>query len=82
MTKLVDTNSPEFRARAELRRRTWGMTAITNFNDVKAAEYAYWATQPTHVVMTAVAEMAASAHGLKDIHVRRLQRPHRAPEQA
>jgi hypothetical protein len=80
--KPIDTTSQEFRARAELRRRTWSMTAVTNFDDVKAAEYAYWVTQPTHVVMAAVSEMSAAAHGLKDIHVRRLQRPHRAPEQA
>ena len=82
MTQPIDTTSPEFRARAEQRRRTWGATAFAIFDDVKAAEYAYWATQPTHVVMTAVAEMAAAAHGLKDINVRRLQRPHRTPEQA
>jgi hypothetical protein len=82
MANPIDTTSPEFLARAEQRRRTWAMTAVTNFDDVKAAEYAYWATQPAHVVMTAVAEMAAAAHGLKGIHVRRLQRPHRTPEQA
>ena len=77
----IDTTSPEFRARAEHRRRTWGgITVHKTFDDIKAAEYAYWATQPTHVVMTAVAEMSAAAHGLKGIHVRRLHRPQRAPE--
>ena len=76
----IDTTSRDFRARAELCRRTWGgITAFTNFEDVKAAEYAYWSMQPTHVVMTTVSEMAAAAHGLKGIHVRRLPRPHRAP---
>ena len=76
----IDTNSPEFRARAQQRRQTWGdITVFTNFEEVKAAEYAYWAKQPTHVVMATVSEMAASAHGLKGIHVRRLPRPHRAP---
>jgi hypothetical protein len=75
----IDTASPEFRARAEHRLRTWaGVTVFTNFDDVKVAEYAYWSTQPTHAVMTTVAEMAAAAHGLKGIHVRRLHRPHRA----
>jgi hypothetical protein len=82
MTKPINTTSPEFRARAEQRRRTWEATAFTSFDAVKAAEYAYWAAQPTHVVMTAVAEISAAAHGLKDIHVRRLQRPDRAPAQA
>jgi hypothetical protein len=37
----IDTTSPEFRARAERRRRTRGMTAFTSFDDVKAAEYGY-----------------------------------------
>ncbi len=74
----IDTTSPESQARAEHRRRTWeGITVFTSFDDVKAAEYAYWEAQPTHVVMTAVAEMAAAAHGLKGVHVRRLHRPHR-----
>ena len=49
--QTIDTTSPEFCARAEQRRRTWGaMTAFTDFDDVKDAEYAYWSTQPTHVV--------------------------------
>lgn len=76
--QAIDTDSPEFKARAEHRRRTWeGVTVHKNFDDIKIAEYAYWSTQPTHVVMTTVAEMAAAAHGLKGIHVRRLSRPHR-----
>jgi hypothetical protein len=33
----------------------------TNFDDVKEAEYRYWATQPAHGVMTAVAEMTSEA---------------------
>jgi hypothetical protein len=75
----IDTESPEFRARAEHRRRTWeGVTIHTNFDDIKRAEYAFWSTQPTHLVMTTVSEMSAAAHGLKGIHVRRLHRPHRA----
>lgn len=81
MTKsAINTTSPEFRARADERRRSWeGVTIHKNFEDIKTAEYAYWSTQPTHAVMTTVAEMAAAAHGLKGIHVRRLPRPHRAP---
>ena len=82
MTDPIDTTSPEFRARAEQRRCTWSATTCTNFDDVKAAEYAYWATQPAHVVMTAVSEMTAEAYAMKGIHVSRLQRPHRTPEQA
>ena len=82
MTEPIDTTSPEFLARAEQRRRTWGITAFTSFDDVKAAEYAYWATQPAHVVMTAVSEMTTEAYAMKGIHVSRLQRPHRTPEQA
>ena len=79
-TKPIDTIKAEFRARADQRRRTWaGVTAFTNFDDVKMAEYAYWSTQPAHVIMATVSEMAAAAHGLKGIHVRRLPRPHRAP---
>lgn len=74
MAKSIDTTTPEFRANAERRRRTWSMTAHRNFDDVKAAEYAYWATQPTHVVMATVAEMTADAYAMKGIHVSRLPR--------
>jgi hypothetical protein len=81
MKAAIDTESPEFRARAEQRQRTWaGISVFANFGEVKAAEYAYWATQPTHVVMATVSEMAAAAHGLKGIHVRRLPRSHCTPE--
>jgi hypothetical protein len=80
MIESIDTKSSEFLARAEQRRRTWTMTAHCSINDMKASEYAYWSTQPAHLVMSTVAEMAAAAHGLKGIHVRRLQRPHRTPE--
>ena len=50
------------------------MTAHRNFDDMKASEYAYWATQPTHVVMATVAEMTADAYAMKGIHVSRLPR--------
>ena len=81
MTKPIDTTSPEFRARAEHRRATWTMTRHDTFDDMKASEYAHWLTQPTRVVMSTVAEMAAATHGMKGIHVRRLQSSHLPPEQ-
>ena len=34
----IDTSSPEFRARAEERRRTWTMTVFKSFDDFKADE--------------------------------------------
>ena len=74
----IDTTSPAFRARADERRRTWSLTIHDSFDDMKAAEYDRWSKQPTSVVMRTVSEMAAAAHGLKDIHVRRLHRPDRA----
>jgi hypothetical protein len=82
MAEPIDTTSSEFLARAEQRRHTWKVTIHCSTDDMKASEYAYWSTQPTHLVMSTIAEMAAAAHGLKGIHVRRLQRPHRTPEQA
>jgi hypothetical protein len=54
----LDTSSPEFRARAERRRATWTITRYNSLDEMKAAEYAYWAQQPTHVVMTAVSELS------------------------
>jgi len=38
----IDTTSPGFLARAVHCGRTWHMTAFTNFDDVKRAEYRYW----------------------------------------
>jgi hypothetical protein len=75
----IDTSSGEFRTRAERRRATWTMTRHRDFNAMKKAEYAFWARQPTHVVMTAVSEMTSEAYAMKGMHVPRLQRPHRAP---
>jgi hypothetical protein len=48
-----------------------------DFDAAKAAEYAYWATQPSHIVLSTVSEMTAEAYAVKGIHVSRLQRPHR-----
>ena len=81
-TKPIDTDDAAFRARAERRRATWTLTRYHDLNQMKADEYAFWATQPTHVVMAAIAEMTADAYAMKGIHVSRLQRPHRAPEPA
>lgn len=75
----IDTSSAEFRARAELRRATWTITRYRDLDEMKAAEYAFWARQPTHVVMAAVSELSAEAYAMKGLHVSRLQRPHRAP---
>ena len=74
----MDTSSPEFLARAK-RRAGWTITRYHDLDAMKGAEYAYWATQPTHVVMATVSAMTADAYAMKGIHVSRLQRPHRAP---
>ena len=79
MKNPIDTTSPEFVARAAMRRRTWHMTRHHDLDAMKAAEYAFWATQPTHVKMDAVVELTEAAYAMKGIHVSRLQRPHRAP---
>ena len=74
MRKPIDTDSPEFRANAERRRQTWSVTAFKKIGDMKAAEYAYWATQPAHIIMATVADMTADAYAMKGIDVSRLQR--------
>ena len=76
---LADTHSPDFLARAARRRATWALIRHTNHDDMKAAEYAFWARQPAHTIMTAVSQMTAEAYAMKGIHVSRLQRSHRAP---
>jgi hypothetical protein len=78
----VDISSAEFRARAERRRATWTITRYRSLDEMKAAEYAFWARQPTHVVMAAVCELSAECYAMKGIHVSRLQRAHRTPQQA
>ena len=75
-----DTSSPEFLARAEQRRRTWEIRRYASFDDFKINEYRYWATQPIHVKVNTIAEMTTEAYAMKGIHVRRIQRTHRAPE--
>ena len=76
----IDTATPEFKARAEQRRRTWSITVHKKFEDIKDAEYRFWATQPTHAVMTAVAEMTTEAYAMRGIRVSRLQRTPRAAQ--
>jgi hypothetical protein len=70
----VDTTSPEFLARAEHRRRTWTMTAHTDFDQIKIDEYRNWQAQPDHVRIAAISEISADAYAMKGQHVRRLQR--------
>jgi hypothetical protein len=78
----LDTSSADFRARAERRRATWTITRYRSLDEMKAAEYAFWARQPTHAVMTAVSELSAELYAMKGVHVSRLQRARRASEQA
>lgn len=76
----MNTDDPAFRARAERRRATWSLSCHHDLDAAKDAEYAYWAIQPTHVVMATVVEMTAAAYAMKGIHVSRLQRSHRPSE--
>jgi hypothetical protein len=78
----LDISSADFRARAERRRATWTITRYRSLDEMKAAEYAFWARQPTHAVMTAVSELSAELYAMKGVHVSRLQRARRASEQA
>ena len=74
MSKKFAYDTPEFRANAERRRETWTMTRHTNFEQVKADEYAYWQSQPAHVRIAAISELTAEQYAMKGQHVRRLQR--------
>ena len=81
MKKLpIDTSSPEFRARAEERRRTWSITRYASLDAMKEDEYRSWATLPDSVKFATISEVSATAFALKGIHVQRLSRPHRPPE--
>jgi hypothetical protein len=79
-TNHVDTDSPEFRARAVERRRTWTMTRYASLDAMKDAEYRSWAILPDAVKFSTISEVSAAAFAMKGIHVRRLPRPHRTPE--
>jgi hypothetical protein len=78
---MIDiTEIPEFRARAAVRRSTWQITGHDSLEAMKDAEYRFWAMEPAHVKLAAISELTTHAYALKGIHVRRLQRPHLAPE--
>jgi hypothetical protein len=70
----MDNSNAGFRARAEQRRATYSIRRYNNFDQIKADEYAYWQSQPTHVRLAAAAELTAEAYAAKGIHVSRLQR--------
>jgi hypothetical protein len=76
----IDTSSSEFLARAARRRETWRLTVHKNFDDIKAAEYRFWATQPAHIAVATVSEMTTEAYAMRGIRVSRLQRTPRAPQ--
>ena len=80
MKKPIDTTSPEFRARAEQRRRTWSITRYSSLDAMKTAEYRSWNSLPDPVKFATISEVSATAFALKGIHVQRLRRPHRAPQ--
>ena len=67
-------DTPEFRANAARRRATWTITRYTDLAQAKTAEYAYWQSQPPHVILAAAAEITAQAYAAKGIDVSRLQR--------
>jgi hypothetical protein len=74
MPKKFAYDTPEFRANAARRRATWTITRYTDPAQTKAAEYAYWQSQPAHVILAAAAELTAQAYAAKGIDVSRLQR--------
>ena len=74
MTRKFAYDTPEFRANAERRRATWTMTRYTDFDQIKADEYAYWQSQPAHAILAATAELTAQAYAAKGNNVSRLQR--------
>lgn len=74
------TETAAFKARAADRRRTWHVTRYTNFDHIKRDEYRTWATMSDAAKFATISEITTAAYALKGIHVRRLPRPHRAPE--
>ena len=71
--KEIDTSSPEFLARAALRRATWTMTRYDSLDEMKAAEYRFWQSQPGHVRIAAISELAEDQYAMKGQYVQRLQ---------
>ena len=74
MSKPIDTTTVEFRARAEQRRATYSIRRYSDLDHIKADEYAYWQSPPTHLRLAAAAELTSEAYAMKGIHVSRLQR--------
>ncbi len=63
-----------FRARAERRRGAYVIRRTTDFDQIKADEYAYWQSRPAHARLSAASRLTAEAYATKGIHVSRLQR--------
>jgi hypothetical protein len=74
MKRPLATSSPEFRARAERRRRTWNLTRYDDLDAMKKDEYAFWQSQPGHMRIAAISEMTTAQYAMKGQHVPRLQR--------
>jgi hypothetical protein len=70
---MIDTEEAR-RARAEHRRATWTIKRHTSFESMKADEYAYWQSVPTHVRMAAISELTTEQYAMKGIVVGRMQR--------
>lgn len=43
------------------------ITCYKSLDDMKAEEYRYWQSQPTHKRIDAVVELSSEAYGLKDL---------------
>ena len=73
-SKKFNSGTDEFRANAARRRASWSMTRHTNFDQVKADEYAYWQSQPAHVRIAAISELTTEQYAMKGIHISRMDR--------
>ena len=74
MSKKFAYDTPEFRANAERRRETWTITRYSDFDQIKAEEYAYWQSQPAHVRIAAISELTAEQYAMKGNQVSRMDR--------
>jgi hypothetical protein len=61
-------------ARAEVRRISWTIRRYNHPDEMKAAEYAWWQSQPAHVRLAAISEVSTEQFAMKGIRVSRLQR--------
>ena len=73
MVKPADADSDELRARTEQPRATWTIRHYIDFDQMKADEYAYLPSQPAHVRIAAIAELATEPYAMKGQHVQRFQ---------